>query len=125
MEKQIIQEKLKNIPSVAYYFDNNRLELAGRLIPENPEKIFRRVESWIKSHFEKNDALNVLIQLEYINSSSSECLFEILKQLTFYKNSGKKIEITWRYEEDDESMFELGEHYRDFVGVPIKIEMLL
>ena len=125
MEKQIIQEELKNIPGVFYYPVSNKLELVGRSIPENPELIFRPVESWINSHLEENDALNVSIQLEYINSGSSKYLFEILKKLTFYIKSGKSIEIIWLYEEDDESMLELGEHYRDSAGVPIEIEMIL
>ena len=125
MKEQIIQEKLRNSPKVVYNFETNKLEIVGRLIPENPELIFNRIEEWIKLHLEKNDALNVLIQLEYLNSSSSEYLFGILKLLTSYKNSGKNIEITWQYEEDDESILELGEHYRDFIGAPLKLEMLL
>jgi len=125
MKKQIIQEQLKNSPKIAYYFETNKLEIVGRLIPENPEPIFKRIEDWIKLHLKKNDALNILIQLEYLNSSSSEYLFGILTLLTFYKNGGKDIEITWQYEEDDESMFELGEYYRDYVGVPLKIESVL
>ena len=125
MKNQIIQEKLKNVPRIAYNFDSNILEIVGRLIPENPYLIFTRIDDWIKLHFQKNDALDVLIQLEYINSSSSEYLFRLLNQLAYYKESGKKVEIIWQYEEDDESMLELGEHYRDFVGAPVKIEMLL
>ena len=125
MEKQIIQEKLRNIPGVFYYPDRNILELIGRSIPENPEMIFRRIGDWIKQHLAKNSALKVSIQLEYINSGSSKYLFEILKQLTAYINEGKNIEIKWLYEEDDESMLELGEHYRYSVGAPLKIEMIL
>ena len=125
MEKQIIQEELKNCPRVCYYPDSNKLELVGRLIPENPELILGRIENWINSHFEKNNALNVSIQLEYINSRSSKYLFEILNQLKSYINSGKSIDIKWLYEEDDETVLELGEHFRDTIGVPFKIEMVL
>ena len=125
MEKQIIQEELKNCPRVCYYPNFNKLELVGRLIPENPELIFGRIENWINSHFEKNNALNVSIQLEYINSRSSKYLFEILNQLNSYINSGKSIDIKWLYEEDDETVLELGEHFRDTIGVPFKIEMVL
>jgi hypothetical protein len=125
MEKHIIQEELKNCPGIIYYPDADKLEVVGRSIPENPELIFRRLDEWITLHFEKNHSLNVSIQLEYINSGSSKYLYEILKRLTGFIKSGMKVEIKWLYEEDDEAMLELGEHYRDSAGIPLIIEMIV
>jgi hypothetical protein len=125
MEKFVIQEELKNCPGIAFYPDNNKLELVGRSIPENPELIFRRLEEWLTMHFEKNNALDVNIQLEYINSGSSKYLYEILKRLTGYGKSGKSVKMKWLYEEDDEGMLELGEHYRDTAGIPLEIDMIV
>ncbi len=125
MEKQIIQEELKNCPGITYYPDSDKLELVGRSIPENPELIFRRLDEWITVHFDKNSTLNVSIQLEYINSGSSKYLYEILKRLTGFIKSGNRVEIKWLYEEDDEAMLELGEHYRDSAGIPLKVEMII
>ena len=125
MEKLVIQEELKNCPGIIYYPGANRLEIAGRSIPENPESIFRRLEDWITVHFEKNSGLDVNIQLEYINSGSSKYLYEVLKRLTGYRRTGKQVMMKWRYEEDDEAMLELGEHYRDTAGIPLEIEMIV
>jgi hypothetical protein len=125
MEKLVIQESLKNCPGIVYFIDNNTLEVTGRSIPENPELIFRRLDEWINGHFGKNPSLTVNIQLEYINSGSSKYLYEILKKLTTYGNSGKQVIIKWLYEEDDEAMLELGEHYRDTAGIPLVIEMIV
>jgi hypothetical protein len=125
MEKLIIQEELKNCPGIVYYFENNTLEITGRSIPENPELIFRRLDDWITGHFEKNQALSVNILLEYINSGSSKYLYEILKKLTSYANSDKQVTLKWLYEEDDEAMLELGEHYRDTAGIPLIIDMVV
>ncbi len=125
MEKIIIQEELKNCPGMYYFPENNRLEVKGRSIPENPEIIFRKLDEWITGHFEKNDSLLVDIMLEYINSGSSKYLYEILKKLAEYAARGRNISIRWLYEEDDEAMLELGEHYRDAAGIPMKIEMII
>jgi hypothetical protein len=62
---------------------------------------------------------------KYINSGSSKYLYEILKRLTGFRKSGKVINMKWRYEEDDEAMLELGEHYRDTAGIPLEIEMIV
>jgi hypothetical protein len=125
MEKYIIQEELRNCPGIVYYSDSNKLDVVGRSIPENPEIIFRKLEDWIVMHFEKNDSLNINIRLEYINSGSSKYLYEIFKQLKEYGSSGKRVRMRWFYEEDDEAMLELGEHYRDTAGIPFEIEMVI
>lgn len=125
MGKLVIQEELKNCPGIVYSPDTNKLELYGRSIPENPELIFRRLDDWITLHFEKNDGLNVSIQLEYINSGSSKYLYEILKRFTGYFRSGKLVKLKWLYEEDDEAMLELGEHYRDTAGIPLEFNMII
>jgi SiaC family regulatory phosphoprotein len=125
MEKHVIQEELKNCPGIIYYPVTNKLEMIGRSIPENPELIFRRLDNWITQHFEKNGGLDINFQLEYINSGSSKYLYEILKRLTAFGRSGKLIVMKWRYEEDDEAMLELGEHYRDSAGIPLEMEMIV
>jgi hypothetical protein len=125
MEKLVIQESLKNCPGIVYFIDNNTLEISGRSIPENPELIFKRLNDWITLHFEKNKSLYVNIVLEYINSGSSKFLYEILKKLSDYGQAGKEVTLKWLYEEDDEAMLELGEHYRDTAGIPLHIEMIV
>ena len=125
MEKLVIQESLKNCPGIVYFIDNNTLELSGRSIPENPELIFKRLDEWITVHFKKNKSLYVNIMLEYINSGSSKYLYDILKKLTDYSRLDNEVTLKWLYEEDDEAMLELGEHYRDTAGIPLQIEMIV
>jgi hypothetical protein len=125
MEKHVIQEELKNCPGIVYYPDKNILELVGRSIPENPELIFKRLDSWITSHFEKHKGLDIIIKLEYINSGSSKYLFEILKRLKGFSRSGRLVKMKWLYEEDDEAMLELGEHFRDTAGIPLEINRIV
>ncbi len=121
--KVVIQEAFRNCPGIYYFVGTNTLEISGRSIPENPELVFNRLGEWISTHFEQNQALSVILRLEYINSGSSKYLYEILKRLTSYSRSGKEIRIRWFYEKDDDSILELGEHYRDIAGVNLEIEM--
>lgn len=125
MEKIVIQEELRNCPGMVYHPDTNTLVVKGRSIPENPEIIFRRLDEWITAHFEKSNSLRVDVMLEYINSGSSKYLYEILRKLSSYIDAGKDVAIRWLYEEDDEAMLELGEHYRDAAKIPLNIEMIL
>ena len=124
MEKYIIQEEVKNCPSIIYYPNIRKLELTGRSIPENPEPVFNNLERWIASHFEENHSLDITIQLEYVNSGSSRYLFDILKRMEAYVKRGKKISIKWRYEEDDDAILDLGTHFRDNAGIHLDLEMI-
>lgn len=124
MEKYVIQEELKNCPGIVYFPGPNRLEMVGRSIPENPELIYKRFDNWITLHFEKNNGLEIIFQLDYINSGSSKYLYDILRRLAALIKAGKKIKMIWKYEEDDEAIMELGQHYRDVAGVPLEIEIL-
>jgi hypothetical protein len=125
MEKYVIQEKQRNSPGIVFYQSLNKLEITGRAIPENPDLLFKQINDWISGHLGSNDGLNISFQLEYINSGSSKYLFETLKSMADARRSGKKIMIKWLFDEDDEAMRELGEHYRDTSGIPLKIEMII
>jgi hypothetical protein len=125
MEKYVIQEKERNCPGIVFYQSLNKLDIIGRAIPENPELLFTRLNDWISAHLVRNEGLNISFQLEYINSGSSKYLFETLKNVAASRKKGKKIRIKWLFEEDDEAMKELGEHYRDTSGIPLEIEMII
>jgi hypothetical protein len=124
MEEQVIQPPTKNCPGIVYFKGRNCLEITGRSIAENPENIFTPLNDWITSHFLNKHSLIVHIKLDYINSGSSKCLFDILKKLTGYHRSGNDVVMKWFFEEDDESMFDLGEHFRDSAGIPLRLERI-
>jgi hypothetical protein len=125
MEIRVIQEKSPRCPGIYYDPDNKLLTMEGRSIPENPELIYKPLKEWIEKYFVDSDSLNIKIVLEYINSGSSKHLLDVLRILRNYYRKGKNLMITWLYEEDDESIFELGEHFRDTSGLPMEIEMLI
>jgi len=125
MEIEVIQELSKNSPGITFDPGSGILNIKGRSIPENPEAVYKPLMSWIESHFRLSDRLKMEIYLEYINSGSSKHMVEILRTLRDYHDSGKELSVVWLYEEDDEAIMELGEHYRDTSGIPIEIEMII
>ncbi|HUS87656.1 MAG TPA: DUF1987 domain-containing protein [Bacteroidales bacterium] len=125
MEPEIIQQKTKKTPAISYDPGAGTMTIEGRSIPENPESLYKLLRDWLVKFFSYSDNLRLKIILEYINSGSSKHLLEILKLIKEYKEGGKTVRIIWYYEEDDEAIMELGEHYRDTSGIPIEIEMLL
>ena len=125
MSIEIIQAGSNNIPRITYDPDEDILSITGRSIAERPEVIYTPLEEWIRNHLGRFNQLRVVIFLEYINSGSSKALRDVLRMLSGYRPPQYRVRITWLYEEDDESMHELGEHYRDSAGVNMDVQMVL
>jgi hypothetical protein len=125
MSIEIIQAGSNNIPRITYDQEEDVLSITGRSIAERPDIIYTPLEQWIKAHLERFTQLRIVIFLEYINSGSSKALRDVLRMISNYRTPRYRIRITWLYEEDDEAMHELGEHYRDSAGINMDVQMVL
>jgi hypothetical protein len=94
------------------------LEFKGRSSPSASLEFYYPIMSSIDRVFTSGqNTLTANFRFEYFNTSSSKCLFDILKRLVQFKNKGMDITINWFYEEDDEDMRETGEDYEDVLGI--------
>lgn len=66
----------------------------------------------------KSKTLEVSINLEYFNTSSSKCLYDIFRSIKRLAMSGTEIYINWLYHPEDEDMLEVGEDYSDLLNLP-------
>ncbi|PIB37530.1 hypothetical protein BFP72_11720 [Reichenbachiella sp. 5M10] len=101
------------------FFDPSRglLELRGKSSPENALHFYSKLMTSIEEFAlqgEQNLVAN--FKLEYFNTSSSKCLFDLLKKLLLVEKNGKRVSINWYYEGYDEDMQEAGEDYADLLG---------
>ncbi len=123
MKQEIIIEETRFTPAVYFEQDNKLLVISGRSIPENPEKIYGKIQDWIENYLNNNDDLDIDIRFDYLNSGSSKYLFYIIKHLSSLQKKNKNIKVVWYYEEDDESMQELGEYISAAFDIPVKLEV--
>jgi hypothetical protein len=106
-------------PSVKFSVADGNLEIKGRSIPENSLDFYKPLIDWVDSYKEKSgETVNLHVQLEYFNTSSSKCLLDLFKRLEGYKN---KVTVHWYYEQDDEDMLEAGEDYEAIISLPFKM----
>ena len=99
---------------------SGNLEIRGKSIPENSVEFYRPVFEWLDNYSSTpNTSTQVLVELEYFNTSSSKCILDIFRKLeTLHKSGKSKVAISWMYDEDDEDMMETGEDYQTIVKVP-------
>jgi len=94
------------------------LSMKGRSSPESSLKFYSPIIKRIDKSFSLgNDTLTANFKFEYFNTSSSKCIYDLLKKLAQEKQNGAQITINWFYEEGDEDMKEAGEDYEDILGV--------
>ena len=111
-----------NTPSVEFNPKSGLLKMEGRAIPENPGDFFDSLIVWLKSYFNTPAKKTVLeINLEYVNSGSSKYLLGVFRILKEAYRKGNDVEVRWLYEEDDEAIEGLGEHYKSADGIPFNL----
>ena len=109
-------------PTVDFNASNGVLVVKGRSIPENSIEFYKPLLEWIEQYSQAPQSkTEVVIQLEYFNTSSSKCILDVFKKLETISSAGKAIEIMWHYEEDDEDMLEAGEDYEAIINIPFKM----
>jgi hypothetical protein len=114
-------KKTFNSPEVEFVADTGELSLEGRSIPEDPGEFFESLIEWINEYFLAPAAKTVMsIKLEYINSGSSKYMLEVLRIMKINHDAGKDVQIKWYFEEGDESIQELGQHYEQTIQIPFE-----
>lgn len=114
-----------NTPLVNFSAESGKLIMKGRSIPEDPGEFYERILQWLEDYFSKTTLDTLLeFQIEYANSGSSKYILEILKDVQKYASDGKNARVIWCYEEDDESIEELGELYQSAINLPFELKAI-
>ncbi|MBQ5403367.1 MAG: DUF1987 domain-containing protein [Bacteroidales bacterium] len=110
-------------PEVSFDAKSGQIEIKGRSIPENSIEFYKPLVDWLDKYADiAQGVVNVVIQLEYFNTSSSKCILDVFKKLENIHNKNKiDVVINWYYEEDDEDMLEAGEDYQSILKIPFKM----
>jgi hypothetical protein len=118
-------EKTKASPEISFRADGN-LMIRGVSNPGNVEKFYEPVFDWL-NQFEtiKPAHINLTLEIYYLNTSSTLVFCDILKMLCALKAEGSELKITWRYEEDDEDIIDLGEDLRLSSGCEFKFDAVV
>jgi hypothetical protein len=113
-------EKSKTTPSIK--IEKGNIIIKGRSIPEDSFQFYDPVINACDEYAsDPPKQTNIIIHLDYVNSGSKKYLTNIL---TIFENSylkGFNYKITWRYDSDDEAMFDLGVDLKGIIKIPIEI----
>ncbi|MBN1184671.1 MAG: DUF1987 domain-containing protein [Bacteroidales bacterium] len=119
---ELILERTQNTPLVNFNPNKGILKLEGRSIPENPGDFYDQLFNWLDEYFKSPyQTTKFEMRLEYMNSGSSKYILGLFKKIQEYYEKGINCEVNWYYEEDDESILDLGEHYKSSLDLPFNL----
>lgn len=109
-------------PKVEFDPINNTLTFEGKILCDNTPEFFEPINTWLE-HYEQQPASKTALNfsLEYLNTSSSKYLLQMLKRFEKMNQQGKQVEVKWNYEADDDDIKEAGEDFHQMVDVPFTL----
>lgn len=123
MDDPLIIEKTEKTPEVIFDKENNVFQITGRSIIENSHEFYLPILNWFKEYVKNpNKETELILNYEYLNSSSSLQVMKIVFLFEEYDSSDNKFKITWLYEKDDEMVKERGEEMQNSVELDFMIK---
>ena len=98
-----IVEATKYSPYIELDNEQGILKITGNSYPENALELYQPLFIQVDTFFaEGTQKLHIELQIDYLNTSSSKMLIDLISKLSEYFDKGHQISAVWKYPEDDE-----------------------
>lgn len=102
-------------PEINFDFPNHHLRIKGESYPEDVNAFYGPVLEALEAYLHElgDRTCRVDFELLYFNSSSAKAIMTLLERLDDAAAKGAAISIHWHYDEEDDTMEELGEEFSE------------
>jgi len=116
-------EATQSTPSVEGNWETGMVSLGGDSFPENSYEFFGNVIDWIERYLAGSDRpLRLELRLMYMNTSSVKAMMDIFDMLEDAHRAGRKVEVRWHHDPDNERVADLAAEFREDCTFPFAIE---
>lgn len=114
--KELLRTQTEKSPEINFS-PTGLLRIKGISVIENIHEFYNEVLSWL-NEFSRNPPAKVhlIFEIEYLNTSSTKMCVTIARRVAELETRSQDVRITWRYQEEDEDMLELGKEVEYFSG---------
>lgn len=100
-------------PAIDFNFGNNHLKLSGESYPEDVTEFYNPVFAALDSYLATlgSGSCRFDFELIYLNSSSAKAVMMLMDKLDAAAAKGAAVDVHWFYDEEDDTMQELGEEF--------------
>jgi len=98
------------------------IEMEGNSYPMDAAEFFSPVFDWLDKYVsEINAGLDLNLRINYLNSSSTKCLFDLIDKVEEYFSTGGAARINWYYKSDDKDIEETGKEFKEDLIIPFDL----
>jgi SiaC family regulatory phosphoprotein len=100
-------------PAIDFDFGNNHLKLSGESYPEDVTEFYNPIFSALDAYLASlgSGTCRFDFELIYLNSSSAKAVMMLMDKLDAAAAKGAAVDVHWFYDEEDDTMQELGEEF--------------
>jgi len=101
-------------PAIEFDFGKNHLKLSGESYPEDVTEFYKPLFSTLDAYLAElgpGRSCRFDFELVYINSSSAKAVMMLMDKLDAAASNGTTVDVYWFYDEEDDSMQELGAEF--------------
>ncbi len=98
------------------------IEMAGISYPQDAADFFNPVFDWLESYINEVGGQVILnLYIDYLNTSSTKCLFDFIDRLEDYYKQGNPVQVNWYHEPHDEDIKETGLEFQEDMELPFTV----
>ncbi|MEO5349514.1 MAG: DUF1987 domain-containing protein [Magnetococcus sp. YQC-3] len=111
-------ESTKSSPRILFDAASHVLEMTGESFPEDAALFYMPIFKWLHLYLEGlgDEQVQVKVDINYFNSSSSKVLMDLFELLDEYVQKGKRIEVFWISHAENDTGIEFGEEFKECVA---------
>lgn len=122
MEKLKI-ERGASTPEIDFDPDSGLLRMSGESYPENSFEFYAPIIKWVRTFLCDGDLpITLRVELEYLNTSSTKCVIDLLDELEAAHRSGRRVLVEWFYDSENERARDTIEEFREDFEMPFSIK---
>ncbi len=123
MHTNILIEPSNETPQVILNSRAGIIKFTGRSLPANTEKFYNPILEWIKDYVQ-HPAPYTAVEcfLDFYNTRSSKCIFDIMRELELIYHTGNKLSVKWVYGQEDTESLEFAEMIEEDLKIVIQKE---
>lgn len=112
----------QSTPAIQAVWSGGHLAMQGDSYPENSYEFFDDIIGWVQRYLEEEEApLKLDLELAYLNTSSVKAMMDIFDMLEEAHEQGRKVEVVWQYDAENERIAEVAEEFREDCSYPFAI----
>lgn len=107
-------------PKVIFDPQKSYFLICGSSILENPDEFYKPLLDWIDTFMEDEmpQKLEFTFDISCFNAASSKRLLRFIQKLKEINNQGGDVYINWLYNENDFSIYEIGNDFSAILQIP-------